>query len=91
MSVWWRLAYILTPSLSFASGFALAIASNWWLLGKLESGKGGGSFYDSMWPGIFLTTIYKSLGWGFGLAVISTVILTIILYIKKPWKGNNKP
>ena len=90
MSVWWRLAYILTPSISFAIGFALSIETtkwyrhHWFEFLTLVSRK------EVTWVDIPFAILLKSLGWGFGLAAISTIILTIILCIKKPWKGNNK-
>ena len=79
MSIWWKLAYILTPSISFAIGFVLSICTHtYWLEVALRS-------RDLVV--IPVVVFVKSLGWGFGLAAISTIILTIILCIKKPWKS----
>lgn len=90
MSVWWKLAYILTPSISFATGFVLGITTikvgpyaSYWFEYSLRFNE------PSVKPlAVTFSVFFRSLGWGLGLASISTIILTIILCIKKPWKSD---
>lgn len=96
MNFWWKLAFILTPSFSFGIGFSLGIITI-----TVERGWGSPTpwfkqvLYSAMSEnrdalGLAVGVFVKSLGWGFGLASVSAIILTIIFVLKKPWKANNK-
>lgn len=84
MSVWWKFAYILTPSLSFAIGISVGITNSWVTFND-PWGLEFHSFKILNSQKIF-TALFYSFVWGFCLASISTITLTIVLCNKKPWK-----
>lgn len=84
MSVWWKLAYIITPSISFGIGIVIGIFTTWF-----EAAHSFGSWkamYINSPMLLFHTFLLYSLAWSFSLASISTITLTIVLCNKKPWK-----